>query len=95
VGQWPEILAVEFHQIERVLHRVRGLVPAVQRVEHGDPILAGDHRLAVQGERLGAQLGGGRSDGGIAIGPVVAATGQQPRIRRGPIRANAALSLRP
>jgi hypothetical protein len=25
-------------------------VPAVQRIEHGDPVLAGDHRLAVQGD---------------------------------------------
>jgi hypothetical protein len=36
----------------------------VERVEHGDPILAGDHRLAVQRERLRAQLGRGRGIAG-------------------------------
>jgi hypothetical protein len=35
--QRPQILAVELQQVERVQHRVRGLVPAVQRIEHGDP----------------------------------------------------------
>jgi hypothetical protein len=39
---------------------------------------AGDHRLAVQGERPRLQLGRGRSDGGIAVGPVIAAAGEQP-----------------
>jgi hypothetical protein len=29
-------------------------VPAVQRIEHRDPVLAGDHRLAVDRERLHA-----------------------------------------
>jgi hypothetical protein len=40
-------------------------VPAVERVEHGNAVGACDHRLAVQCERLRAQLGGYRSDGGI------------------------------
>ena len=55
--QRSQILAVE-------QHRVRRLVPPVERIEHGDPVLAGDHRLAVKGERPGAQLRGGRGDRG-------------------------------
>jgi hypothetical protein len=62
---------------ERVQHCVRGLVPAVERIEHGDPVLAGDHRLAVHSERFGTQLGRGRGDGGIAIGPIMAAAGKE------------------
>jgi hypothetical protein len=44
--------------------------------QYGDPVGAGDHRLAIQRERSGAQLGGGRRDGGIALGPVVPAAGE-------------------
>jgi hypothetical protein len=56
-----------------------GDTPApVERVEHGDAVGARDHRLAVQRERLGPQLGGGRGDGGIAVGPVMAAACEQP-----------------
>jgi hypothetical protein len=32
-------------------------VPALERIEYSDAVGAGDHCLAVQGERLGAQLG--------------------------------------
>jgi hypothetical protein len=49
----------------------------MQGVKDGNAVLAGDHRLAIQEERLGAQLGGGRGDGGISIGPVIAAAGEQ------------------
>jgi hypothetical protein len=59
-------------EIERVQHRFRGLVPAVERIEHGDPVRVGGHRLSVQGKRFGAQFSGGRGNGGISICPVVA-----------------------
>jgi hypothetical protein len=49
----------------------------MQGVKDGNAVVAGDHRLAIQDERLGAQLGGGRGDGGISIGPVIAAAGEQ------------------
>jgi hypothetical protein len=46
----------------------------MQGVEDGNTIGAGHHRLAVQGERPGPQLGGGYDDGGIADGPIVTAS---------------------
>jgi len=49
----------------------------MERIEHGYAVGAGDHRLAVQGERLRAQIGRGCSDGGIAFGPVMAASGDR------------------
>jgi hypothetical protein len=36
--QQPQILAVELQEIERVQHRVGGVLPALQRIEHGDPV---------------------------------------------------------
>ena len=52
-------------------------MPTVERIEHRDAVGAGDDRLAVQRERLGTQLGGGRRDRRISIGPVIAAPGEQ------------------
>jgi hypothetical protein len=49
----------------------------VECVEYGDPVGPCNRRLAVQRERLRAQLGGYRSDGGIAFGPVMTASGEQ------------------
>jgi hypothetical protein len=43
----------------------------MQRIEHGYAVGASDHRLAVQRERLRAQLVRDRSDAGIAVGPVI------------------------
>ena len=45
----------------------------MERIEHGYAVGAGDHRLTVEREGLGPQLGGGRDDGGIAIGSIMAA----------------------
>jgi hypothetical protein len=49
----------------------------MQGVEDGDTIGAYHNRLAVQGERTGAQLGGGGRDRRIAVGPVIASPGEQ------------------
>jgi hypothetical protein len=49
----------------------------VEGTEHGDPVRARNHGLAVKGERRRTQLGSGRGDGGIAISPVKAAAGEQ------------------
>jgi len=51
---------------------------AVEGVEHGDTIGAANHRLAIPGEGPRAQLGRGCGDGGIALGPIIAAPGEQP-----------------
>jgi hypothetical protein len=47
----------------------------MERIEHGYAVGAGDDRLAVDGERLGPQLGGGRGDRRIAVSPVMATLG--------------------
>jgi hypothetical protein len=52
----PEVLPVELRQVERVQHHIRGYMPALELIEHGDAVGASDHRLAVHGERFGAQL---------------------------------------
>jgi hypothetical protein len=39
--QRAEILAVELQKVERIQHRIRGVVPAVERIEHGDAVGAG------------------------------------------------------
>jgi hypothetical protein len=51
VAEWqrPQILAVELQEVERVQHRARGLVAAVERIEYGNTVRAGDHRLARPG----------------------------------------------
>ena len=40
-GPWPQILAVELQKVERIQHRIRGLEPAVERIEHGDAVGTG------------------------------------------------------
>jgi hypothetical protein len=76
-GSARRILAVELQQVKHMEDRVGHRAPSVERFEHGDAVGSGHSSLAVQGERLGAQLGGHRSDLGIAIGPVKAAAGEQ------------------
>jgi hypothetical protein len=48
-------------------------VPAVKRIEDRDAIGTDHYRLAVHGERLGAELAGSRGDGGVSVGPIMAA----------------------
>jgi hypothetical protein len=70
----PQILAVEFKQIERVEHGLADRAMTVQRVEYRDPIRPADHGLPVDGERLrGAGPQCWRSQG----------TGRSSRIRVG------------
>ena len=52
--QSPEILAVEFQQVERVQNRIGGRAPAVQRIEHGDAI---GTRLALIAFTAGTVIG--------------------------------------
>jgi hypothetical protein len=75
--QGSKILAVQFQQIERVKDRAGRKAPVVERFEHSDADGIGDCSLAVQGERLGAQLGGRRGDCRIAVGPVMAAAREE------------------
>jgi hypothetical protein len=75
--QGPEVRAIDPQQIERIEDRVASRVPPVERFEHCDAILATDHRLAVQGERSRLQLCSDTGDPGIAIGPIMAAAGEQ------------------
>jgi hypothetical protein len=49
---------------------------AMQGVEDGNTVVPDHHGLAVWSERLGAQLGGCRGDGGIAVGPFITAAGE-------------------
>jgi hypothetical protein len=65
-------------KIECVQERLAGLVAAMQGVEDGNTVMPDHNRLAVQRERLGPQLGGGRGNRRIPIGPVIAAPGEEP-----------------
>jgi hypothetical protein len=75
--QRPQVLPVQLQQVEGLEDCIGDAAAPVERIEHGDAVGTGDHRLAVQRERLGAHLGRGRSDGGIAVCPVIAAAGEQ------------------
>jgi hypothetical protein len=60
LAEWqrPQILAVELQKIECVQHRIRGFVPAMQRIECGYAVGPRDHRLAVQRAQRRALTGG-------------------------------------
>jgi hypothetical protein len=57
---------------------VSGPATPVEGVEYRDAVGAAHRRLAVQGERLGAQLGGCDGNPAITICPVIAAAGEEP-----------------
>jgi hypothetical protein len=48
-------------------------MPAVERIEDGDTIGTDHYRLAVHGERPGAELASGGRDRRIAVCPIIAA----------------------
>ena len=54
------------------------MLARMQPLEIGDPVVAADHRLAVDEKAGGAELAGRVDDAGIAMGPVVTAPGEKP-----------------
>jgi hypothetical protein len=49
----------------------------VERAKHSYAVGTGDHRLAVQRERPRLQLGRSVGDRRVAVGPIIAAAGEQ------------------
>jgi hypothetical protein len=72
--QWlrPEILAVEFEQVEGVQDHALIVPPAVQVLEDREAVGIATDRLAVDRDRGGPERRHGLSDERIALGPVVA-----------------------
>jgi hypothetical protein len=59
-------------------------VAAVQGIEDGDTIGTNHHGLAVDRERLGAQLAGCRGDSRISVSPIIAPAREQAHSRAVP-----------
>jgi hypothetical protein len=54
------------------------MLPRMQSLEIGHAIVAQDHRLTVDHEEWGAQPPSRLADQRIPVGPVIAASGEQP-----------------
>jgi hypothetical protein len=61
---------------EGVQHRLMAPASAPQRMEVRCPVVAGDHRLAVDQERRCLEPGGCLDNGREAVGPVMAVAGE-------------------
>ena len=70
--QGAQVVAVELEQVEGVQHRLMAPALAAQRTEVRCPVVAGDHRLAVDQERCGLDAESSVNDGREAVGPVMA-----------------------
>jgi len=69
--QIAQVVAIMLDQVEGVQHRLMAPASAPQRMEVRRPVIAGNHRLAVDQERLRLEACGGVNDGGEAVGPVL------------------------
>jgi len=74
----PQILAVEFQQVEGEQEHAAIVALVAQPLEHGEAVLVAGDRLDV--DQAGARLEPvhGLDDGGIAVRPVVPVAGEQP-----------------
>ncbi|MET0705298.1 MAG: hypothetical protein ABWY82_00420 [Tardiphaga sp.] len=65
-------------QVEGVEHHRMAIAPGAQRMKVRPPVIADNHRLAVNQKRCGIDAKGGIYDGREAIGPIVAVAGEAP-----------------
>jgi hypothetical protein len=88
--QVAQVVAVQLNQVEGEQHSFMSPALDAQRAEVRRPVLAGDHRLAVDQERcsLDAERGGG--DGPAAVLPVMAVASEAADIRQRCSRASGA-----
>jgi hypothetical protein len=76
--QFPQIIAIQRQDIERVELNLVIMPAGVQTVEIGDAVDAQQHRLAIDDERSRSVLQRGLDDQRITISPVVSVAGEQP-----------------
>lgn len=73
----PQVLAVEFDQIERIDER-RTVIPAgAERLEVRDAVFATADQFAIDHERLGREPTSGGGNGREAVCPIVSAAREQ------------------
>jgi hypothetical protein len=53
--QTPQVLGIQFDQVERDQHRIVAVSLAADQIEHSQPTLIGDNRLTVEQERVCGQ----------------------------------------
>jgi hypothetical protein len=68
--QVAQVVAVMLDQVEGVQHRLMAPASGPQRTEVRHPVVASDHRLAIDQERRGFDAEGSINDGREAVGPV-------------------------
>ena len=71
-----QIVVVKFDQVEGEQYRLLATLLAPQRMEVRCPVLAGNHGLAVDQERMRVDAKRGVNDGGEAVGPVMTVAGE-------------------
>src|SRR3981189_162847 len=76
--QFPQIVAIQRQDIERVELNLVIMPAGVQTVEIGDAVDAQQHRLAIDDERSRSVLQRGLDDQRITISPVVSVAGAEP-----------------
>ena len=76
--QFPQIVAIQRQDIERVELNLVIMPAGVQTVEIGDAVDAQQHRLAIDDERSRSVLQRGHDDQRITISPVGSVADEQP-----------------
>src|SRR5690348_1697698 len=73
----PQVLAVEFEQIECAKDNISGVPLSADQIEHGKPLLVAGDGFAVDYAGARRQPRDRRSDQGKAIGKIVAVAAEQ------------------
>jgi hypothetical protein len=75
--QFPQVLAIERENVERIELNLVIMPARMQAVEIRDAVHAQQHRLAIDHKRTGEVAQRGFDDSGIPIAPIVAVAGEQ------------------
>jgi len=76
--KFSQIIAVQSENIEGVELDLVIVLPAVEPIEVGDLVNAKENSLAIEDELLGSDPVRSLNDQGIAVGPVITVTSEQP-----------------